>query len=142
MVSEDVRWALQQMGLDLWHGRSRSVPVSALRHKLGDAGRPWAVSIVHALEQEGILTRGRDGLDEVSAAYDALAGHLIADALLSTKNSGELEGIGWQTLLPRVDLFGDPSKRHPLASDVIRALVGLFPRRHYGIHLWRSSRRT
>ena len=34
-------------------------------------------------------------------------------------------------------LFGDPSERHPLASDVIRSLVGLFPRRHYGMHLWR-----
>ena len=29
------------------------------------------------------------------------------------------------------------SERHPLASDVIRSLVGLFPRRHYGMHLWR-----
>ena len=134
--SEDVRWALQHVGLDLWNGRSRSVPVSALRHKLGDVGRPWAVSIVHALEQEGILTRGRDGLDEVSAAYDALAGHLIADALLSTKNRRELES--WLTdSTTKAALFGDPSERHPLASDVIRSLVGLFPRRHYGMHLWR-----
>ena len=133
--SEDVRWALQQVGLDLWNGRSRSVPVSALRHKLGDIGRPWTVSIVHALEQEGILTRGQDGLDEVSAAYDALAGHLIADALLSTKNRGELES--WLTdSTTKLALFGDPSERHPLASDVIRSLVGLFPRRHYGMHLW------
>ena len=133
--SEDVRWALQQVGLDLWDGRSRNVPVFALRHKLGDAGRPWTASIVHALEQEGILTRGRDGLDQVSAAYDALAGHLIADALLSTKNRGELES--WLAdSTTKVALFGDPSERHPLASDVIRSLVGLFPRRHYGMHLW------
>ena len=134
--SEDVRWALQQVALDLWNGRSRSVLVSALRHKLGDAGRPWTASIVHALEQEGILTRGRDGLGEVSAAYDALAGHLIADALLSTKNHRELES--WLTdSTTKAALFGDPSERHPLASDVIRSLVGLFPRRHYGMHLWR-----
>ena len=133
--SEDVRWALQQVGLDLWDGRSRNVSVSALRHKLGDAGRPWTVSIVHALEQEGILTRGRDGLDQVSAAYDALAGHVIADALLSTKNRGELES--WLAdSTTKAALFGDPSERHPLASDVIRSLVGLFPRRHYGLHLW------
>ena len=133
--SEDVRWALQQVGLDLWDGRSRNVAVSALRHKLGDAGRPWTVSIVHALEQEGILTRGRDGLDQVSAAYDALAGHLIADALLSTKARFELEN--WLAdSTTKAALFGDPAKRHPLASDVIRSLVGLFPRRHYGMHLW------
>ena len=133
--SEDVRWALRQVGLDLWDGRSRNVPVSALRHKLGDAGHPWAVSIVHALEQEGILTRGQDGLDQVSTAYDALAGHLIADALLSTKNRGELES--WLAdSTTKTALFGDPSERHPLARDVIRSLVGLFPRRHYGMHLW------
>ena len=133
--SEDVRWALQQVGLDLWHGRSRSVPISTLRHSLGDADRPWTLSIVHALEQEGLLTRGRDGLDEVSAAYDALAGHLIADALLSTKNRSELES--WLAdSTTNADLFGDASERHPLASDVIRSLVGLFPRRHYGMHLW------
>ena len=133
--SEDVRWALQQVGLDLWHGRSRSIPVSALRHNLCDAGRTWTVSIVHALEQEGILTRGRDGLDEVSATYDALAGHLIADALLSTKNRGELES--WLAdSTTKATLFGDRLKRHPLASDVVRSLVGLFPRRHYGMHLW------
>ena len=133
--SEDIRWALQQVGLDLWDDRSRSVSVSTLRHKLGDAGRPWTVSIVHALEQEGILTRGRDGLDQVSAAYDALAGHLIADALLSTKKRYELES--WLAdPITKAALFGDPSERHPLASDVIRSLVGLFPRRHYGSHLW------
>ena len=133
--SEDVRWALHQVGLDLWDGRSRNVPLFALRHKLGDAGRPWAASIVHALEQEGILTRGGDGLDQVSAAYDALAGHLIADALLSSKNRGELES--WLAdSTTKAALFGDPSERHPLASDVIRSLVGLFPRRHYGMHLW------
>ena len=134
-ASEDIRWALQQVGLDLWDGRSRNVSVSALRQKLGDAGRPWTVSIVHALEQEGILTRGRDGLDQVSAAYDALAGHLIADALLSTKNRRELES--WLAdSITKGALFGDPSERHPLASDVIRSLVGLFPRRHYRMHLW------
>ncbi|MYE40079.1 MAG: hypothetical protein F4X27_07625 [Chloroflexi bacterium] len=133
---EDVRWALQQVGLDLWYGRSRSVPIAELRHKLGDSVRPWAVSIVHALEQEGILTRGRDGLDEVSAAYDALAGHLIADALLSKKSRDELES--WLAdSTTKVALFGEPSKRHPLASDVVRSLVGLFPRRHYGMQLWR-----
>ena len=134
--SEDVHRALQQVGLDLWDGRSRSVPVSPLRHKLSDAGRPWIVSIVHALEQEGILTRGRDGLDQVSAAYDALAGHLIADALLSTMNRGALES--WLAdSITKAALFGDPSERHPLASDVVRSLVGLFPRRHNGTHLWR-----
>lgn len=133
--SEDIRWALQQVGLDLWDRRSRSVPLSALRDNLGDAGRPWTVSIVHALEQEGILSRGQDNLDQVSAAYDVLAGHLVADALLSTKNRIELEG--WLTdSTTKAALFGDLSERHPLASDVISSLVGLFPRRHYGMHLW------
>ena len=134
--SEDVRWALQQVGLDLWSGRSRSIPVSALRNKLDDASRTWTVSIVHTLLQEGILTRSREGLDEVSSAYDALAGHLIADALLSTKNRRELESLLTDSTT-KAALFGDPSERHPLASDVIRSLVGLFPRRHYGMHLWR-----
>ena len=134
---EDVRWALQEVGLSLWDGRSRYVPYSELRERLGDTYRTWTVSMVHALEQEGIVTRGRYGSDQVSAAYDALAGHLIADALLSTKNRYKLED--WLAdSTNRESLFGDTSERHPLARDVVRSLVGLFPRRHYGIHLWSS----
>ena len=81
------------------------------------------------------MTRGREGLDLVSAAYDALAGHLIADSLLSTMNRLELEN--WLTdPTTKAALFGGTSERHPLASDVVRSLVGLIPRRHYGMQLW------
>ena len=133
--SEDVRWALQQVGMDLWNGNSRSVPVSGLRQNLGDMARPWTASVVHALEQEGILRRGREGLDLVSASYDALAGHLIADALLSTKDRHGLK-IWLTDPTTKAALFGDTTERHPLARDVVRALVGLIPRRHYGMQLW------
>ncbi len=134
-ISEDVRWALQKVGMSLWDNGSRNIPLSDLRSELGDAGRPWAESLAHAMEQEGILTRGQEGLDLVSAAYDALAGHLIADALLSTKTRSELEN--WlKDPITKAALFGGTSERRPLASDVVRSLVGLIPRRHYRMQLW------
>ena len=135
-VSEDIRWAFQKVGMGLWDNGSRDIPLWDLRSQLGDADRPWAESLVHAMEQEGMLVRGQEGLDLVSAAYDALAGHLIADALLSTKTCIELDN--WLTdPITKIALFGGTSERRPLASDVVRSLVGLTPRRHYGMQLWR-----
>lgn len=133
----DIRAALNQIGLALWEEKSRSLDLEKLRRCLGDETRPWNESIVRALEHDGVLLRAashQPNSNNVTVVYDMLAGHLVADALLDRFNR-ELE-----TWIQEPDtvatLVGKVNERHPLASDILRALVGLAPRRTYGRQIW------
>lgn len=80
----DVTAALQKIGERLWGGYSREIGIKELRQLLGDEGRPWDQSLVAALESEGLLFREpgeRPDDGRMSLIYDALAGHVIADAV-------------------------------------------------------------
>jgi len=109
-----------------------------LRNLLGDSQRSWNESLVRALEQDGVLLRVSDDMmdgNRVSVVYDALAGHLVANALLVTHGRGGF--VDWlNNPATQTALFGDYAERHPLGSDVVRAFVGLVPRRLYGQQLW------
>ncbi len=134
----DVRTSLNVVGLSLWEENARSLDIAELRRRLGDATRPWDESIVRALEHDGVLLRvpgDRPSAGHVAVVFDALAGHLVADALL-----GEFGGRGFEGWLREpntaVVITGDLSERHPLATDIFRALVGLTPRRMHRRQLW------
>lgn len=134
----DVRTALNQVGLALWQENARSLDIDALRHRLGDEGLSWDQSIVRALEHDGVLLRepsDRPSAGRVAIMYDALAGHMVADALLD-----EFGGRGFEDWLLDADtaaaLTGDLASRHTLATDISRALVGLLPRRMHRRQLW------
>lgn len=134
----DVRTALSKIGLCLWEAKVRSLDLEELRQNLRDDRCSWDQSIVRALEQEGILLRVSGhhlGPNHITVVYDALAGHLIADALL-----GKYSGHHFESWLRDPStiaaLAGDLSQRHPLASDIFRALVGLAPHRMYRRQLW------
>ncbi|MDP2856970.1 MAG: hypothetical protein Q8P50_03225, partial [Bacillota bacterium] len=135
---QDVRSAIDEIGAALWATRLRSLDVTALRRRLHDEERPWNESIIRALEQEGILAHDpADGLSvrNVAVAYDALAGHLIADALLSQHGRVGLED--WLNAPATIAaLTGSHPDRHPLGDDAFRALVGLVPRRLHRQQLW------
>jgi hypothetical protein len=135
---QDVRAALDQIGWELWEEKSRALDFGSLRNNLGDNGRPWHGSIVRLLEQEGVLLRSRrHGLasDEVMVAYDALAGHMVADAVLT--RLGRSGFVQWMHEPATVaSLTGPFPDRHPLAPDITRALVGLMPRRLHRQQLW------
>lgn len=81
----DVLDALNKIGFELWESKTRSIEQGKLRQLLQDENRPWDKSIVHALEQGGILIR-TPSHERVSIgyaiSYDALAGHIVADALI------------------------------------------------------------
>jgi hypothetical protein len=128
---QDVRAALDEIGWSLWQERTRSLDLVELRRQLGDDGRPWNGSIVRALEQEGVLLRGRErGLttDHITAVYDALAGHLVADAVLRKYGRTGLEE--WLREPATVTALAGPlHDQHPLGTDILGALVGLLPRR-------------
>jgi len=134
----DVRTALSKIGRYLWDRRSRSLDLEEIRGILGDDGRPWDHSIVRALEDEGVLIRVSDhrlGGNQVAVVYDALAGHLIADALLDTYGRADFKD--WIRDPDTISsVAGDLNGRHPLAGDIFRALVGLAPRQMHRRQLW------
>jgi hypothetical protein len=138
---QNIRDALIEIGSTLWEEIARGVGYSALRERLGDDKRPWNASIVRALEHEGILLRAGEresNIDRVAVVYDALAGHLIADAILAKRNRDEM--VEWLRESATVrSLGGPPEGRHPLASDILSALAGLFPRRIFGHQLWKVT---
>lgn len=136
---QDVRAALDEIGIALWERRTRSLDLADLRRRLGDQTRPWDQSIVRALEDDGVLLRvpgeaPKSG-SRVTALYDALAGHLIADAVLGLQGRSGLEG--WlHDPATMTALAGPLPDQHPLATDTFHALVGLVPRRLHRQQLW------
>lgn len=143
----DVAQALNKIGLLLWRTVSRDIEIGELRKLLNDEHRPWDQSLVAALEHDGILFRepgDQPGQGKLSVIYDALAGHIVANAILGEhsgdkfeiwiRDPGTLAALG-----PEVRRPSQPGERrsyHPLSDDIFRALVGLMPRRMNGKQLW------
>ena len=81
----DVAAALSKIGQALWVGHCREIEIAELRKLLGDETRSWDQSLVAALEHDGVLFREpseKPGQGNMSITFDALAGHVVADALL------------------------------------------------------------
>jgi hypothetical protein len=135
----DVKSAIAALGAILWRSNSRSISTTAVRHELGDTGRPWDHSLVRALEHEHVLLRHADRALQISndlaIVFDALGGHIVASSLIADFGvMGLDEWVRKPTTVSK--LFGDPSERHPLAEDIVRALAGLIPRRLKRRQLW------
>lgn len=133
----DVTKALDKIGAMFWEKRSRVLEMDALRAALNDEARPWDQSLVRALEQEGVLIKvgtSRGG-PLLAPAYDALAGHIIAEAIVAQLGQASLSA--WLQRPEATRAFGDDYKeRHPFATDVFSSLAGLVPRRLRGKQLW------
>ena len=135
---EDVWEAIEKFGRALWRNGARSIDMMELRRLLSDDRRRWHASIIRALEQDGILlrTKGqRSDNGDCVVVYDALAGHIVADSLCDDFPDEQFERWFRHRDTKR-KIFGDFSKRHPLATDILNGLVGLSPRRRHGKHLW------
>jgi hypothetical protein len=82
----DVEVALRKIGSALWAGRCREIEIDQLRKLLSDDTRSWDHSLVAALENDGVLFREPSeapGPGNMSIVFDALTGHVVADALLA-----------------------------------------------------------
>ena len=88
--------------------------------------------------RRGVLLRaGEPGTttDRITVAYDALAGHLIANVVLARRGREGLEE--WLNEPATMTALGGPlHDQHPLAADTLWALVGLLPRRLHRQQLW------
>jgi hypothetical protein len=136
-LEQDVRAALDQIGAAFWRDHARTLELGAVRTMLGDS-QLWGESIVRALEQDGVLLRVpglAPGTTHIAVVFDALAGHLVATAILAERGqSGLPRWLADPATRAALDLAAPGS--HPLATDVFRALVGLVPRRHFRNQLW------
>jgi hypothetical protein len=131
---------LARLANELWQEGVRELPFERTM-QLVDTGVDWDHSLVRALEEEGVLFRDSrsDWADDRSAVlFDAFAGYLIADALTRGLTVDAVDDqLSSAELWTK--LRGSPDERHPLAADVLIALVGLIPRRFYGRQLWRYA---
>ena len=134
----DVKRAIDLIGTAFWKDRSRELPTRSLMTAIGDDARPWNKSMLHMLEQEGlILLVPGDNPHEKNMipVYDALGGFLIANSVV-TKHGPDALQVWLNTQTTQDSFNGDQSVVNPLALDIFRALVGLVPHRHPGKQLW------
>ncbi len=134
----DVKRAVDLIGTAFWEDRTRELSTRSLMTAIGDDARPWNKSMLHMLEQEGvILLIPGDSPHEKNMipVYDALGGFLIANSVVTKHGPDALQV--WLNTQATQDAFnGGQAAVHPLALDIFRALVGLVPQRHHGTQLW------
>ena len=137
-LEQDIRHALDIIGTQFWKENARELPKDELRRAIGDESRPWNESILHMLEQEGVILRipGKvPGREDIIPVYDAIGGYLVATAILT--NLGRANFKTWLGGAETLEaLNGNTSNCHPLALDIFGALVALVPRRLHRQQVW------
>lgn len=129
------------LALELWRKGLRELPFDDARAVLDDGSTNWDESLLHALEDEGVLFRESPyGSAEPQTAilFDRFAGYLIADAVTRGLTVDQLD----QTLSADdfwARLRGSADQRHALAEDILIGLIGVLPRRFSGEHLWQFA---
>jgi hypothetical protein len=91
--------------------------------------------LVRYLEEEGVLLRFPGDPPQVAVVYDLLAGHLVGNAILTKYGRNGFE-VWLSKAQTKKVLAGPIQKRHLLATDIFRALVGLVPRWLHRQQLW------
>lgn len=142
---EDVEDALLKIGRKLWESGQRSMSKDDAKALLDPPGTRWEFSLVQHLEQNGVLLtgageeHGRPGdspLLQVTLLYDLMAGHVIAEALISGRTSQQFADWFRQGEVNQA-FSNDNNQRHPYAQDILKSLVTLLPRRYPRQHLWK-----
>ncbi|MET3999980.1 hypothetical protein [Marinobacterium sp. MBR-109] len=134
IYQDDVQDALLKIASLLWEGNARSVEFNAARKAVRDMG--WDVSVIRALESEGVLVRTifEDGGQGIAFSYDLMAGHMMARHLLDSPDLAKwLRSDEGRAQFQ----FREPGS-HTFAYDVFRALVGLYPQRRNRRQLWQD----
>jgi len=135
IYQDEVQDALLTIAGLLWEGNARSVEFKAARTALRDVG-DWDVSVIRALESEGILVRTTsEGEGQgIAFAYDLMAGHMMARHLLMRPALAQ-----WlQSNEGCAQFQFRESGSHTFAWDVFLALVGLYPQRLGRRQLWQD----
>ncbi len=136
-----VRSRLVALASELWRVGERSLPWPRAKELLGDHPEAWDRTLGKLLEEEGVVHRdllmgGPSGEEHLFISFDRVAGLVIAEALAFA--SPEDPGAVSRDSDVVTRLVGDPQQRHPLADDVLDALVALLPART-GRQLWQLA---
>lgn len=135
IYQEEVQDALLTISGLLWESNARSVEFQAARTAVRDVDR-WDVSVIRALESEGVLVRTTSGAggQGIAFSYDLMAGHMMARHLLARPALAQwLQSDEGHAQFQ----FREPGS-HTFAYDVFRALVGLYPHRFDRRQLWQE----
>ncbi|VWC44412.1 AAA ATPase [Burkholderia aenigmatica] len=135
IYQDEVQDALLTIAGLLWEGNARSVEFKAARAAVQDVGR-WDVSVIRALESEGVLVRttSEEGGQGIAFAYDLMAGHMMARHLLARPSLTQ-----WlQSNEGHVHFEFRAPGSHTFAYDVFQALVDLYPQRPGRRPLWQD----
>lgn len=135
IYQDEVQDALLTIAGLLWEGNARSVEFKAARTAVQDVGR-WDVSVIRALESEGVLVRTTsvEGGQGIAFSYDLMAGHMMARYLLAKPALAQ-----WlQSDEGRAHFQFRERGSHTFAYDVFQALVGLYPQRLDRRQLWQD----
>ncbi|WP_421779611.1 NACHT domain-containing protein [Kiloniella litopenaei] len=136
--SQDIKNAIYQFGISLWESKGREIDEKSYRDLISDSARNWNKSVINLFAQEGIIFRNpaqEPGKYVITPVYDALGGHIIADALL--KKYSQDRSFEWLNTPSVFSNFGGESS-HSLAYDIFKSLVALVPSRMYGEQLWKN----
>ena len=150
LAQQDVESGLERVGLALWNENSRTFDFNKLREIVGDQPRAWDNSLARVFEEEGVLTRdpvphfgsfgNREGNQVTAILYDAFAGFVIADAILTQQGREHFTSWvteNWERLNPYATAPDTENVCHPLAEDILAGFVGLLPRKFY-TQMWKS----
>lgn len=136
--SQELKNAIYQFGISLWESKNREIDDATYRELINDSARNWNESVINLFAQEGIIFRNpaqEPGKYVITPVYDALGGHIIADALL--KKYTQDRSFEWFNTPFIMSAFGGDNS-HSLAYDIFKSLVALVPSRMYGEQLWKN----
>lgn len=135
IYQEEVKEALLGLAGLMWEHGARAIEQGTARRTIGDS-QSWHDSLLKSLESEGVLIRRSDGNGRMGVAftYDLLAGHLIAEYLLT-----KYDFTSWlsdKANLVKITYFEEGA--HTFSRDTFESLTGLLPTLSRGNQLWQN----
>lgn len=135
IYQEEVKEALLGLAGLMWEHGTRAIEQGIARKAIADS-QSWHDSLLKSMESEGVLIRRSDGKGRMGVAftYDLLAGHLIAEYLLT-----KYDFTSWladKTNLVKITYFEQGA--HTFSRDTFESLAGLLPTLSRGKQLWQN----
>lgn len=114
----------------LWKNRCRGVAYSAEAKKCFDPNYvlgDWHDTVTYKIIDEGLLFRNvHDDKEFAEFTHDLIGGYCIAKSLLSANGKDIASFLNSDDLVLRLT-SGDSADKHPLAEDILKAMVFLAP---------------
>ncbi len=131
------RDGVRRLAEAMWQQNARALPQPVVKQLLGDDPMAWADALTNELLSEGVLRRDpprpHEPAEMIGFVFDALAGHTIADALI-TRGALDFDA---PELVARLAVA--QADAHPFAEDVVAGLDSLYASRRQDLVWARTS---